>query len=285
MGLVIGALMLCWAAGWAWPSHGQQLPGDPPKETTTTAPSRSESWTSPPPLKLISALGEQLEYTVSWANYLIAARLTLHLMEFSTGSVSDRSPTLPVLKRDGLQLTAQARTVGVVRSLFIAVDDQFISYVDPETLLPFRFEKRLREGKRQVDLATVFDQKDKVARTEEDKPIAIEPDTRDALALLHSLRTLDLSSGKTYRLPLLFDDEPSIVIASPEQQGRIQTAAGSFEAIEVALRAEESRGKKKEITDVYRVRVWLSNDERRLPALITARPSFGEVKVELINSR
>jgi hypothetical protein len=269
--LLVWLLMVCWGAGLMASSLAQQAPTEPPKEAAV--PVTTEPWNSPPPLRLTSALGEQLDYTVSWANYLVAARLLMEIKDRNT-----------FFERDGIQLHVQAQTVGVVRSLFIPVDDQFVSYIDPDTLLPVRFEKHLREGKRQVDAVTVFDHKEKVARLADEKQMAIDPETRDLVALFYYVRTLDLSRGKEYRFPAIFDDELFTVIVSPEQRASIKTAAGTFDAIEIALRSEKVQERKKEISDANRVRVWLSNDEKRIPVLITARPAFGEIRVELIKS-
>jgi hypothetical protein len=37
-------------------------------------------------------------------------------------------------------------------------------------------------------------------------------------------------------------------------------------------------------SNLYNLRIYLSNDSRRLPVLITAEPSWGEVRVELTSA-
>ncbi|MBI3952106.1 MAG: DUF3108 domain-containing protein [Acidobacteria bacterium] len=239
-----------------------------PKETATPVAS-SASWISPPPLKLTAAVGERLDYLISWADYLIAARVQLEVKQGSTAP-----------QREDLQLHMQAQTVGVVRSIILALDDKFISYVDPQSVLPSKFEKHLRQGQRRVDSTITFDHKAQTAQVDE-KSVPIEPETRDVVALLYYIRTLDLSPGKQYKLSAIFEDKPFIVLVSPEQKAVVETAKGPVEAIEIALRSEEIQGWRKKINDDYRLRLWLSNDEKRAPVLITARPPFGEIKVRL----
>src|SRR5256886_6791018 len=86
------------------------------------------------PLDLPFKVGEQLNYQV----YL------------GTGVQPFGSITLAVrtrgrfFNRDGLQIAATAQTTGSSARVF-AVNDQVTSYVDPETLLPFRTELSLSE--------------------------------------------------------------------------------------------------------------------------------------------
>jgi hypothetical protein len=72
------------------------------------------------------------------------------------------------------------------------------------------------------------------------------------------------------------------IVVSPEQKSVVDAGAGAVEAIGVALRAEETQGRRKRINDDYQVRVWLSNDEKRTPVLITAKPPFGDIRVKLV---
>jgi hypothetical protein len=229
----------------------------------------STSWNSPPPLKLATVAGERLDYLVSWSDYLVAARVQLEAKE-STASA----------ERGGLQLQMQAQTVGVVRSLVMPIDDQFISYVDPSSALPVRFEKHLKQGARRVDSTMTFDHKTLTAQAD-DKTVAIDPETRDVIALFYYIRTLDLSSGKQYKLAGILDGKPITVLVNPEQKAVIETANGPVEAIEVALRSEAGQGRRKKINDEYQLRAWLTNDEKRTPVFITARPPFGDIQVRL----
>jgi len=247
----------------AWPQSSTN-----PKEPVAPVEPPS-SWASPPPLKLATAVGERLDYLVSWSDYLVAARVLLEVKQPNTSSEDGELP-----------LQMQVQTVGVVRSLFVAIDDQFISHVDPQTILPSKFEKHLRQGNRQRDSTITFDHKALTAQVDE-KSVSIDPETRDVVALFYHIRTLDLSSGKQHKLVGIFDDKPFTVLVSPEQKAVMETANGPVEAIEVALRSEEGQGRHTKITDEYRLRVWFSNDEKRTPVLITARPPFGEIRVRL----
>ncbi len=226
------------------------------------------SWVSPPPLQLTTVIGERLEYLVSWSDYLVAAQLELTVTK---GAASPES----------LQLQATVQTVGLVRSLFIAIDDRFVSYVQPQSLLPLRFETYLREGRRHHQAVMIFDWKAGRIRLDGGESLPMHSDTRDVVALFYYIRRLDLSSGKQYRLTGIYKREPFTLVVRPEQKRIIDTPLGAVEAIEVALGTERVDGGRTRIDDEHRVRVWVTNDERRIPVLITARPAFGQIRAQL----
>ncbi|MCS6805074.1 MAG: DUF3108 domain-containing protein [Acidobacteriota bacterium] len=228
-------------------------------------------WTAPTTLKLSTLVGEQLDYVVSWADYVVAARITMQV-----------KPAGASLPPEGLQLQMQAQTVGVVKSLVMALEHELVSWIDGSSALPTRHEKHSREGTRRVDLTTIFDHERRVAQVGE-KKIPIEAETRDIVSFWYFLRTLDLSSGKHYRLHVLSDDQRVTILVSPEQKSVIDVGGAPVEAVSVALRVEETQGRRRRrINDDYRVRVWLSHDEKRTPVLITAKPPFGDIRVRLV---
>lgn len=244
------------------PNHRPAL-----RDTSAGAPA---SWTATTTLQLSALVGEQLDYAVSWADYVVAARVTMQVKQ------ADAS-VLP----ESFQLQMHAQTVGLVKSLVMPLDHQLVSWVDRATVLPLRHEKHSLEGTRRVDLMTRFDHERRVAQVGE-KKIPIDAQTRDIISFWYFLRTLDLSPGKHYRMDVLSDDQRLTILVSPEQRSVIEVGGAPVEAIGVALRVEQMQGRRKRINDDYRVRVWLSHDEKRTPLLVTAKPPFGDIRVRLV---
>jgi hypothetical protein len=231
---------------------------------------QSPSWSSPSRLTLTSAVGEQLEFLVSWSDYLVAARVRMEIKE------SD--PIRP----ETVNLLMRTQTIGLVRSLFIAVDDEFTSQVNPSSVIPLRFNKRIREGQRREESTILFDHQAGLARIDSEKSVSIDPQTRDVVALFYYLRTLDWSSDQQYRLTGIYEDRPFTLLVKPERRAMAESPTGPIEAIEIALRTEDTEGGAKLIEDTYRLRIWLTDDEKRIPVLITAKPTFGEIRVRLV---
>lgn len=211
-------------------------------------------------------VGEKLSYSVSWANFLTAGQLTTEIKQRGR-----------FFNREGLHLTLTAESVGLVKVFFL-VEDRFASYVDPATLLPYRTELFIREGKRKTERITLVDGKRRLARLSTGRTVPIHPETRDLVALLYYLRTLDLAEGKNYRLPVLHGKDRFFVHARVGQTGEVMVPAGRFEATEVILTVEETPG---QVSDAYRLRLWLSRDDRRLPVRISGRLEYGDVRAEL----
>jgi hypothetical protein len=107
-------------------------PVAPPNTGKVTDPSTN----SGPPLNLPFKVGEQLNYQV----YLGTETQPVGTLTFA---VTARGR---YFNRDGLLITATAQTNGAGGRLFF-VNDKILSYIDPETLLPFRTEMNLAEGK------------------------------------------------------------------------------------------------------------------------------------------
>jgi hypothetical protein len=213
-------------------------------------------------------IGERLTYTISWASYLVAGEMTLAVK--ARGRFFDRP---------GVHLELRASTVGPVRALVKALDEQWASYVDPETGLPYRVEHSRREGDRRTDLTIALDHRRGIAHLSTGRTIPISAETRDVVAFLYHLRTLPLNAGDRYRFSLLGERQRLLVHADVGPRVPIETRAGRVEAIEIALRVSDA---KRGAADARRLRLWLSADEPRVPVRIAAQEALGEIRVELI---
>ena len=105
----------------------------------------------------------------------------------------------------------------------------------------------------------------------------IPEDTYDFAGLLFAIRAMDLTLGKTRALTVLEDDKLYSIKLQPEAREKVTTRAGSYDTVKIAT----SRVKGLENDKLYNLRIYVTNDARRLPVLITADPSWGSVRVEL----
>ena len=211
-------------------------------------------------------VGEKLSFNVSWSNFVTAARLELEVAEQGA-----------FFGRDGYQLRTKVETMGYARSLFVEVDNLYVSYVDVKTLLPYRVENATRQGVKREDDSIIFDQQRGAARYGEGSELSIPPGTYDLPSLVYALRQRNLKAGATHKFSALFGKEVIEVEAEVKESERVITQAGTYQATRVEINA---KGKKTNLSK-YRVQAWFSNDAQRLPVLITARPPFGEVRAEL----
>ena len=210
--------------------------------------------------------GERLSYDVSWADFIVAGELTIE---------TDNRRTFDGV--DGYHVTAQARTVGLVSGLALKVLDVYDSFINAATLQPFRAEKRMRHGKKQAQSSVIIDQEHSTARLAGVRTLEIPPDTYDLAGLIFAIRGMDLTVGKARTLTLIEDEKLYTIKIQPETRERVTTRAGTYDTVKIAT----SMMKGRENDKLYNLRMYITNDARRLPVLITAEPSWGSVRVEL----
>jgi hypothetical protein len=214
-------------------------------------------------------VGEQLTYSASWSNFMVAGELTLQTKERAIFNGTD-----------GYHLRLQAHSTGIVDSLVYKVNDVYESFINAETLQPFRAESRSRHGNESKQSSFVIDQQHRTARLADGRTLRIPPDTYDLASLFYALRTIDLTPGKASDFTLLEDGQLYSIRAEPEGREKIHTSTADYDTVRVAIRQiEDGRTK-----DPYKLRLYLTSDSRRLPVLLTAEPFWGQTRVELTSA-
>ena len=208
--------------------------------------------------------GERLSYDVSWADFIIAAELNI--------DTDDRTRFDGI---EGYHVTAQARTVGLVSGLALKVNDVYESFINGDTLKPFRAEKRTRHGKKETQSSIIIEKN--TGKLGTGRTLEIPDETYDLAGMLFAIRGMDLTIGKTRTLTLVEDDKLYTIKVQPEGNEKITTRAGTYDTVRVAT----SMVKGRENDKLYNLRIFITTDARRIPVLITAEPSWGSVRVEL----
>lgn len=208
-------------------------------------------------------VNEQLIYAVSWNN-LKAAKVTM------TAEAVEKLRKVEV----------RVETVGVARELF-RVADRFTAYIN-DALLPVRAERDIQEGPKKEAGEAVYDHEKRQVVVAEEK-FSILPGTHDIASVFWALRSLDLKAGSA-RIEGFntVEKRPFATVVTLGKHEEIKTSRGVSKAIELIVKLQESS--KTPPTDKYAIRMWLTDDERRLPLLITAKPPFGVVRMELLGT-
>lgn len=216
--------------------------------------------------KFTPTVGERLNYDVSWSDFIVAGELTLE--------TKDRRSFDGV---DGFHVSAQAQSVGMVNAFVFKVNDIYESFLSAATLQPFRAEKNSRRGKKREQASVNIDQQRRTARLNDGRTIEIPPDTYDLAGLIFAIRAMDLTPGKARVFNVLEEGKLYKISVEPEAREKVTTRAGSFDTIRVATRTTgEGRD-----SDLYNLKMRITNDARRLPVEITAEPKWGSVRVRL----
>lgn len=177
--------------------------------------------------------------------------------------------------RDGLLFNASLQTAGAGATLF-PVSDQFTSYVDAATLLPFRAEQTLAEGPRRARFVVSSDQGSGSALFDDGTRVEVPVGTHDLLSVFFALRSFDLTpGGRPTQVSLLVNKRPRVLFITPLRRADLQLAGQQIPAVELALRTNDPAG------DRFNLRLWVSTDKRRLPLRLTATTPLGPVRADL----
>ena len=212
-------------------------------------------------------VGERLTYNISFSNFISAAHVELLVAARGT-----------FFGREGIQLKGHVETNGVVNAALFAINNDYITYVDPATGLPYHGQQTIRETARTTETSADFNQPAGTAAIP-DKRTASVPGTYDFLSAIYRLRALALTDGTTYSLSVHDENQNYQIEVKVSGREVIKTNVGSFNTIVAQVRvrdASEGRG--------YTLKAHFSDDQRHVPVLIVSRLSAGEVRAELAGS-
>jgi Protein of unknown function (DUF3108) len=231
----------------------------PPKPEGSSPPSSSV------PLGLPFKVSEQLNYRV----YLASVQQPVGMASFQVRAHSR------YFNHDGLMLTVSAQTTDAARRLFLA-NDQLTSYVDPQTLLPFRTELNLSEGSRRRNEILTINQDYGTAMTQAGKKIEIPVGTHDLLSIFYAVRSMNLAPPKLNAVSILVNGKPKTLRITAMKRETIQLDTEKIPAVEISLTTDDQQ------EDKFQLRAWISDDDRRLPLRFTAMTELGPLRADLV---
>jgi Protein of unknown function (DUF3108) len=242
-------------------------PSPTPVIAATPRPSPSETPVQPAPREANwpFSVGEQLNYQV-----FIGTNNTP--VGLATFQVRGRSR---YFDRDGLLLAVKAQTTGAAARLFVA-NDQIETYVDPKAFLPYRTQQNLVEGQRRKNQTLTINQDRGTATTDKGNRIDIPVGTHDYLSFFYAVRTFNVIPPKRNAISLLVENEPKTLFISSLKREEIQLGQQKVSSIAISLTTDDAE------SDKYQLRLWLSDDRRRLPLRITATTKLGPLRADLV---
>jgi hypothetical protein len=248
------------------------IPGIPASPNTTTPVAPNLTPNAPPgttpatalPAGLPFAAGEQLNFSI----YLENVAQPVGNASFQVRARSK------YFGRDGLLLTGSAQTTGAAQHVFTA-NDQLNTYVDPNTLLPFRFEMTLQESRRRLKQTVTIDQDRGNATADTGARMEIPVGTYDLLSVFYALRSFNLKSSKPNAVSLLVNNRPRTLFITFLKREAIELGGQQIPTLQLSLTTDDAQG------DRNALRLWVSDDQRRLPLRITATTPAGRVHADL----
>jgi hypothetical protein len=224
--------------------------------------------------------GEKLTYSASYNMSGLMTPLAQVTME--TESVSTSKSTL-------LHLICEANTFSKWDSFF-KIRDSYESYVNPSTLKSTLYKREILEGtytKKEKYIfknGTIECTVNKKNTPESRRAFRIRPGTQDVVATLYQVRNIDFSKmkpGQTKSFIVVFDEKE--MSATVKYMGKETINAGplgskSCYKVSVGAKTDKLRGTDKNL-------IWLTADNKKVPALIKFSIPVGTGQLALTNAK
>ena len=229
----------------------------------------AEPGSSPPPARPFQ-VGEQLTYEISWLNITAGTAV----MAVSDAAVDGGRPLAKFIT------TAQSRPA---ITTFFPVDNRVESIVDLATLLPEQLTFKRREGKKKEDLEYTFHQNEgtvTVIKGGTTETVEMPPGTQDVISCLYYARSgLSLQPGTSLTMNVYHDKKNRKVDVRVEE---IETVSGPWGKVETArvLVVMPFQGL---FLNQGNIRVWFTNDDRRIPVRMKAKVVIGSIVADLVS--
>lgn len=179
--------------------------------------------------------------------------------------------------REGVQLKGHVETRGVVNTALFAVNNDYVTYVDPANGLPYHRQQTIRGTAGTQETADDFNQPAGTGAISTKRKNEI-PGAYDFLSAVYRLRALPLAEGTTYTLTARNENLNYLIETKIIGREVIKTTVGSFNTVVAQVRV------KPESQSSYEIKAYFSDDQRHIPVLIVSRLSAGEIRAELAGS-
>jgi hypothetical protein len=159
------------------------------------------------------------------------------------------------------------------------VEDRYLTFIDAETIAPWKFEQHIREGNYRRDFIAEFDQVAHVARTTEGS-YPIPPYVHDILSAFYYARTIDFAGmavGSQIILHNFYKDTTHELAVRLLGRQDLEVEAGTFRTVVVEPMVKEGGLFKAE----GRIVIWLTDDERKIPIRVNTKVVIGSIDTEL----
>ncbi len=216
--------------------------------------------------------GEKLTYRVYYDSWLTA------WMTAGIGTMQIKDEHKKFHKRDTYHIVVNGDSKGLF-NLFFKVRDRFESYVDEETLAPWHFVRRTREGSYRFEDDVDYNQFENIAksrRMERDVP----PYVQDIVSAFYYVRTFDLSGLQpNEELFVDFHLDDSVYTSRILFAGidTITVKTGTFRCL--AFKPMMVKGEM--FDEDYPMTLWVTDDLNHVPIMLESEVIIGSVKIEL----
>ena len=215
--------------------------------------------------------GEKLEYLAHYG-ILHAGRATV---EISNGShyINGEMST---------KVVGKGYSTGTF-DFFFKVRDSYTTYMNTETLEPYRFVRHVDEGGFVFDQEYNFDHENQKVTTEKNDTVDVPIGIQDLVSAYYYARSIDLDSydvGDVLTFKAFVDGKVEPIRIKYIGKETIEIKSGKYRCFKFQPIVQSGRVFK----DPDDLVVYISDDKNRIPVLIQAKVIVGSVKLELVTA-
>lgn len=209
-------------------------------------------------------------------------KLRYGIVSAATGTLQVKNSELRFSNPNAFHLSAFGQTSGAF-SVFYKVRNQYDSYIDGKTFLPYLYTENIQEGNYRREEYAVFDHKNKSVTAR--KGTFKSPITQffDLLSAYYFSRNLDLSSlksGDSFKMTYFLNDEVEQLGIKYVGIEKIKTSLGTIECIKLSPEIKPGRIFKKN----SQLFLWVTNDGNRIPVKAQVEILIGSITMELVSA-
>ncbi|MFO7672727.1 MAG: DUF3108 domain-containing protein [Lutibacter sp.] len=216
--------------------------------------------------------GEWLKFKMSYSNFLNAGFSTMEVRETTNN------------QKEAFHILGKGKSTGIV-SLFFNVTDDYQTFIYKESLLPYRFIRKINEGGYTKDEEILFNHDKKEATVKNHKHNTVDKhpigeDIQDLLSSLYFLRNQNLTNlkaGDQIELKMFLDKETTNFKLHFLGKEVVKTKFGKVNALKFRPMVQAGRVFKEQES----LTIWISDDENKIPLLIKASLAVGSLRADL----
>jgi len=164
-------------------------------------------------------------------------------------------------------------------STFFKVRDRVETFIDKEGLFPWKFIKKIREGHYSADKYVEYDQVRNIVVENRKDTLSVQPFVQGILSSFYLTRLKNLVPGTYFDIDNYGDGKMYPLRVLVHKRERVKVPAGTFDCIlvEPVMRVEgifKQKGK---------LRIWLTDDQWRMPVLMKSKALIGSISVRLVH--
>lgn len=166
---------------------------------------------------------------------------------------------------------------------FFKVRDSYITYMNAESLEPYRFVRHVDEGGYIIDQEYNFDHKNQQVITEKNDTMDVPIGIQDLVSSYYYARSIDLDHynvGDILTFKAFVDERIESIRIKYIGKETIKIKSGKYRCFKFQPVVQSGRVFK----DPDDLVVYISDDKNRIPVLIEAKVIVGSVKLELMTT-